>query len=101
MRPTPLASNAKPFHCKCGQRASRHRRERLRFSETPTGISSRRCVLSVPAKPGLHRRVTTTKSGSRIRSFHVERIVYSRALQGRAVAILEGGQLVEIYIERE
>jgi len=32
-RPTPLASNAKPFPYKCGQRASRHSRERRRFLE--------------------------------------------------------------------
>jgi len=60
-----------------------------------------RCVLSVPAKPGPHRRVIPAMPGSRIRSFHVERIGYLRGLPRRRVAILEEGQLVEIYIERE
>src|SRR5450755_366837 len=78
--PSPLPSNVKTTSKRSWPRVSRYPRGRRRFLGPPTGTSSRRCVP---------------------RSFMSKELVISAASHERRVAILEEGQLVEIYIERE
>src|SRR5450432_80686 len=78
--PCPLPSNVKTTSKRLWPRVSRYPRGRRRFLGPPTGTSSRRCLP---------------------RSFMSKELVISAASHERRVAILEEGQLVEIYIERE
>src|SRR5450755_2508697 len=78
--PSPLPSTVKTTSKRLWPRVSRYPRGRRRFLGPPTGTSSRRCLP---------------------RSFMPKELVISAASHERRVAILEEGQLVEIYIERE
>src|ERR1700682_1551195 len=78
--PSPPPSNVKTTSKRSWPRVPRYSRGRRRFLGPPTGTSSRRCVP---------------------RSFMSKELVISAASHERRVAILEEGQLVEIYIERE
>src|SRR3984893_15673435 len=78
--PSPPPSNVKTTSKRSWPRVPRYSRGRRRFLGPPTGTSSRRCVP---------------------RRFMSKELVISAASHERRVAILEEGQLVEIYIERE
>src|SRR6202171_6862398 len=78
--PSPPPSNVKTTSKRSWPRVPRYSRGRRRFLGPPTGTSSRRCVP---------------------RSFMSKELVISAASHERRGAILEEGQLVEIYIEQE
>src|SRR6201999_3348429 len=78
--PLPPPSHVPTTSMRSWPRVSRVSRDRRRFLGHPTGSSSRRCSS---------------------RSFMSKELVISAASHERRVAILEEGQLVEIYIERE
>src|ERR1700730_17566701 len=78
--PSPPPSNVKTTSTGYWRRVPRYSRGRRPFLGPPTGTSSRRCVP---------------------RSFMSKELVISAASHERRVAILEEGQLVEIYIESE